>query len=256
MFSQETSSGPFVHEGGMRAMPMTKALVLQNEEAAPPGLLAAWADSRQIGLDVVQAYRETPLPDPASYSFAVTLGSYASLTGAGPAWVRRELEWLRRADRSGLAVLGICFGAQAVAVAHGGRVSRLAAPEIAWIELDSADERAVPKGPWLAVHEDTITLPPLAYELARTAGGLQAFSVGRHLAVQFHPEVTPAILSSWLGVDPGRLTRAGVQRAPLERQTRELAAEAAVSAYRLFDSFALSAGVSLDELESANIGLV
>jgi GMP synthase-like glutamine amidotransferase len=231
---------------------VTSVLVLQNEEAAPPGLLATWAGDREVGLDVVHANRDVPLPDPAAYSFAVTLGSYASLVETGPAWVQRELDWLHQADHAGLAVLGICFGAQALAVALGGRVARLAAPQIAWIELDSADERAVPRGPWMAVHEDTITLPPLAYELARTAGGVQAFSSGPHLAVQFHPEVTPAILSSWLAADPARLVRAGVDRAALEHQTRQLAAAAEVSARRLFDSFAMSAGLRFDRFESAD----
>jgi hypothetical protein len=39
-------------------------LVLQNEEVAPPGLLAKWAEDRGIELDVVHAYREGGCPSP------------------------------------------------------------------------------------------------------------------------------------------------------------------------------------------------
>ena len=35
-----------------------------------------------------------------------------------------ELDWLRQADRAGTAVLGVGFGAQALAVALGGGVTR------------------------------------------------------------------------------------------------------------------------------------
>jgi GMP synthase-like glutamine amidotransferase len=217
-------------------------VVLQNQDSAPPGLLAAWADGREIALDVVRVDRPVELPDPARYAFAVALGSNTSLAGPRPGWVVRQLDWLRDADRAGLPVLGICFGAQALAVAHGGRVTRLAVPEMGWIELETAAPAIVPGGPWLTFHDDTIGLPAAAVELARTAVGPQAFTVGRHLGLQFHPEVTPAILDAWLGDEP-RLTRAGVTREGLAGEAREQASAAAAAAHRLFDGFAARAGV-------------
>ena len=64
----------------------------------------------------------------------------------------------------------------------------------------------------MAWHEDHFTLPPLAYELASNAFGVQAFCHCRHLAVQFHPEVTPAIVRDWTVNDHGDLERAGHHR--------------------------------------------
>jgi GMP synthase-like glutamine amidotransferase len=86
-------------------------------------------------------------------------------------------------------------------------------------------------------------LPPLAYELASNAFGVQAFCHCRHLAVQFHPEVTPAILAEWTVNDHGDLGRAGVTLEALEAATRRHAAEAASAAETLFDGFAARAGL-------------
>ena len=67
-----------------------------------------------------------------------------------------------------------------------------------------SDADRLPEGPWMAWHEDGFTLPPLAYELARNAFGVQAFCHCRHLAVQFHPEVTAAIVADWARGRPRR----------------------------------------------------
>jgi GMP synthase-like glutamine amidotransferase len=220
---------------------MPRGVVLQTQETAPPALLGTWADERQIRLDVVRVDREPRLPDPAAYAFAVALGSDASLAEpAGSGWLGYEIDWLRDAERAGIPVLGIGFGAQALAVAHAGRVTRLAVPEIGWIELETADEETIPSGPWLAWREDTITLPPFAYELARNEHGVQAFSIGRHLGVQFHPEATPELAAAWAH-DPHR--RLGADAATVEADRHEHATAAADAAHRLFDRFAGRAGL-------------
>jgi GMP synthase-like glutamine amidotransferase len=222
---------------------MPRAVVLQTQVDAPPGLLADWAQRRGIVLDVVRVDRDEPLPDPRDRDFAVALGSGATAAGGGPPWVEREIEWLRTADAAGLPVLGICFGAQVLAAALGGSVHRLERPELGWVTVETADAEHLPAGPWLAWHEDGFTLPPLAYELAANAFGVQAFCLCRHLAVQFHPEVTPAIVRDWIADDHGHLDRAGTTRAALDAATAEHAAAAAGAAERLFDGFAARAGL-------------
>jgi GMP synthase-like glutamine amidotransferase len=152
---------------------MASALILQTQDNCPPGLLANWSASRGVALDVLRVDRWPELPDPSGYSFAVLLGSDESATGSPQPWVERELEWIRQADASGLPLLGICFGAQALAVALGGSISRLATPELAWIDLETSDDGQIPAGTWLALHDDRITLPPSAYELARNDFGPQ-----------------------------------------------------------------------------------
>ena len=46
-------------------------------------------------------------------------------------------------------------------------------------------------------HYDAFTLPPGAVPLARSDVGLQAFTAGPNLGVQFHPEITPDVFASW-----------------------------------------------------------
>ena len=74
----------------------------------------------------------------------------------------------------------------------------MAGKEIGWFTVDSADEDAVPAGPWLEFHDDRCLLPAGATVLARNDAAVQAFRIGRHLAVQFHPEVDGPQLKRWL----------------------------------------------------------
>jgi GMP synthase-like glutamine amidotransferase len=222
---------------------MAHGIVLQTQADAPSGLLGEWAARRGIGLETVRVDEAGAYPDPRDPDFVVALGSGASAAGGGPDWVQEEIEWLREADAVALPVLGICFGAQALSAALGGCVHRLAKPELGWVTVDSVDADRVPPGPWMAWHEDHFTLPPLAYELASNAYGVQAFCHCRHLAVQFHPEVTPAIVSDWTVDDHGDLARAGTTVEALDSATRRHAAAAAAAAERLFDGFAARAGL-------------
>ncbi len=212
--------------------------MLQTQADAPAGLLGPWAESRGLQLQVART-DERDLPEPRDYAFAVALGSGATARGDGPSWVAEEIEWLRAADAAGLPILGICFGAQALASALGGSVHRLPKPEVGWVTVETSDPDRLPAGPWMAWHEDGFTLPPLAYELASNAFGVQAFCHCRHLAVQFHPEVTPAIVADWAENDHGDLERAGTRREDLE-----MPADVSAAAGVLFDAFAARAGVA------------
>jgi hypothetical protein len=95
-------------------------------------------------------------------------------------------------------VFGICFGAQLICAALGGRVEAMGTKEIGWFAVSSDDEAAVPAGPWLEFHGDRCLPPAGATVLARNDLAVQAFRVGRHFAVQFHPEVDGPQLKRWL----------------------------------------------------------
>ena len=217
-------------------------LIIQTQQDAPAGLLTGWAEKRGFALEQFQADGDAPWPEPRDYAFIVALGSSASAAGGGPEWVQREIEWLREADHAGTPILGICFGAQALASALGGCVHKLTTPEVGWVSVTSNDTDRIPEGPWMAWHEDGFTLPPLAYEIARNAFGVQAFCHCRHLAVQFHPEVTPAIVEGWSKSDHEDMRRAGVTRQDLDPEP--YAARAAQAAEVLFDGFAARAGLA------------
>src|SRR6202008_4664564 len=115
-----------------------------------------------------------PLPAPGGADHLVVLGGASSVNDPDP-WIAAELAWLRVADQAGVPVLGICFGAQALCAASGGRVERMPDKEVGWFTVTSADEDAVPAGPWLEFHEDRCLLPAGATVLARNDAAVQAF---------------------------------------------------------------------------------
>ncbi|MBO0816627.1 MAG: aminotransferase, partial [Actinobacteria bacterium] len=104
-------------------------------------------------------------------------------------------------------------------VEHAGR------QEIGWVTIDSGDHELIPPGPWLEFHHDRCHPPPGASVLARNELGVQAFRLGRHLAVQFHPEVDGDQFRLWLdaggraeiaanGQDPDRMLAQTVAEEP------------------------------------------
>ena len=69
--------------------------------------------------------------------------------------------------------------------------------EIGWFELTTEDEELAPSGPWFEYHIDKFTPPNDAQVIATSPAGPQAYRLGRMLALQFHPEVTPEIVRRW-----------------------------------------------------------
>ncbi len=139
------------------------------------------------------------LPPVEDFAAAVVLGARWSVYDDATVgrWIGEEIDWLHRADSTGVAVLGICFGAQVLTVAFGGAVERAPAPEIGWTTVEPVGPLVVGPGPWFQFHYDRCALGPGAVLHARTGIAPQAFSIGRNLGLQFHPEVGADLLREW-----------------------------------------------------------
>ena len=214
-----------------------RALVLVHDEV--PGRGAAEVGSlmpalTEVGFDVLVATflpGGPPIPDPSGVAVLVVLGSAAAADDDSLPWLAPELAYVTRAIELGTPVLGICFGAQLLARVLGGTVGRAPRSERGFMRLTSADPDVLADGEWLQFHDDAFTLPPGAQLLAANEIGVQAFRHGRHLGVQFHPEITPAAFAAW--VDAWRATGelAGVAAAvDLSAFAAEVAARADTSA--------------------------
>jgi GMP synthase-like glutamine amidotransferase len=173
-------------------------LVLEHQDDDPAGLIGDWLDARGIVWRVVRP--GDPELDPARAAAIISLGSSHSAYAAEPAWIPRHRELVRGALAADIPVLGVCFGAQALALAGGGEVARAARPEVGWVLSES--EQPELSGCWLSWHFDAITAPAAAVPLARSPHALQAFRLGRSLGVQFHPELTPEMWGWWAGTEP------------------------------------------------------
>jgi GMP synthase-like glutamine amidotransferase len=211
-------------------------LIREHVDGAPPGLLAEWLGERGLRYEISRSWLLEPLPDPRGYLFVVSLGHDAAAYETHLPGVAAEIELLRAAVARDVPVLGLCFGAQALAAALGAKVERAPTAELGWREITTDDPALVPAGPWLEWHYDRFETPRGARELARTPDAPQAFKLGPHLGVQFHPEATIEIVADWARSD-GRPAEAPAA-------TPEQRAAAREAAFRLFDAFLAQADQS------------
>jgi GMP synthase (glutamine-hydrolysing) len=181
--------------------------------------------------------------DPAKPAMLVVLGGPMGVyeTAAYP-YLLEEMRIIKERIGKGLPTLGICLGAQLIAAALDARVYPGKVKEIGWAPvtitpegLDSplaalgigAVEGAAPSV--LHWHGDTFDLPAGATRLASTtAYANQAFSIDRHvLALQFHLEVQPSAIGTWVDGNAAELRAAGIEPAPLLQADNAITQQAA-----------------------------
>lgn len=216
---------------------MKPVLIRQHEKTTPSGLLADWLSERGIPFEVSLSW-DGAAPDPREYSFVASLGSPHGPNDTQEPSVAEELKLIEHSVENDVPVLGLCYGGEVLSVVLGGRVEQAPTPELGWREIETDDPDRIPAGPWLEWHYERFTTPPGAVEVARTADAVQAFRIGPHLGVQFHPESTVEIVSNWANVDTERLTALGIEDgSALLDVSHERQDLAKTQAFRLFDAF-------------------
>ncbi len=147
--------------------------------------------------------------DPAEVSGLVILGGAMNVdeTDRHP-YLSTEIDWIQLALAADVPLLGICLGAQLLAAALGARVWHSPIKEIGWYDIETIPPAASDPllrhlGPRASVfqwHGDTFDLPTGAVRLASSAVcENQAYRYGDTAwAIQFHLEVTDAIIHAWM----------------------------------------------------------
>lgn len=224
------------------------ALLVAHHHTSSPGGVGRYLTDHGYALTTVRLGDERPvqLPSPDDFDVVVVLGSAHSVTeldapdAPSRRWMVPEVAWIADAVRRGTRVLGICFGAQAMSRGLGGTVERMPATQVGWFDLDAADGvDDVFGGPWLEYHDDRFTVPAGARELASDRFCPQAFTIGRSLAVQFHPEADLAIVQRWVDrfpTDEAGLA-VGVDRRALVSRTVDAQDDSARRCRRVMDLF-------------------
>lgn len=190
-----------------------RVLVIQNEEADPIGHVGTWVSEFGIELDVRKPYAGDVVPDQLPdniHGLIVLGGAMGANDDSDYAWLSTTRRLLHDAAKHDLPTVGICLGAQVLATAIGGTVTRADIIEIGPVEFQVDQHAAtddalfsryagddVVAAQW---HQDWVaTLPNDAVVLAGSQDcPVQAFRVGDSVyGVQFHPEIDAAIFKEW-----------------------------------------------------------
>jgi GMP synthase-like glutamine amidotransferase len=217
--------------------PGLRVLVVQNEGASPPGLISQWLEEEAADVSVLRIDVEERDVDPREYDLLVPLGSEFPAYDESRPFVERERRLLERAVDADVPVLGVCFGGQLLARVLGGRAFRAPESEIGWIPLRTHDPELVSEGPWFQWHFDAFSTPPGATLIAESDAGPQAYVRGRHLGVQFHPEVTPEIMDGWVRTYRHELDDEGVDPDALLEETERRAEDSRAATQRLLQRY-------------------
>ncbi|HLZ89445.1 MAG TPA: type 1 glutamine amidotransferase, partial [Puia sp.] len=186
--------------------------VLQHVLFEGPGSIADWCVAGGHALSVTPLYSAGGvLPDVEVVDLLVIMGGPMSVyDDEVHPWLATEKEFIRAFLETEKPVLGICLGAQLLAVCCGARVGRAIHTEIGWFPVSPTPAAAA--FPWLDSllasrpvlfhwHGDRFEIPAGAENLVSTeANDNQAFVLlgGRVVGLQFHPEMTPVLLEQML----------------------------------------------------------
>ena len=138
----------------------------------------------------------------------------------GDDFIKQETDWLAVPLREGAPFLGICLGAQMLCRHLGGTVSGHSdgLVEIGWYRLRTTKAgRDLMGEDWPDLiyqwHSEGMTTPDGARCLASSeAFGCQAFAYGpAALAIQFHVELTQAMVHRWTTLGAPRLALPNAQ---------------------------------------------
>jgi GMP synthase-like glutamine amidotransferase len=228
-------------------------IVLQHESLAPPALLGRFLSDAGLRLDVrrLDAADEVPAGLSGAEALIVLGGDMNVGQESEYPFLLAERDLLRQAIRSGVPTLGICLGAQQLATAAGGGVVRRAALGLGWHALvvhrhDALIEGIDPRTLVFQWRDYACRLPEGAQLIASGDGDPQIFRLGSAAwGVQFHPEVTLEVLTSWIEADAQTVSgsSANVGDGLLAESRRRLPASTALCR-RLVTNFLAAGGLT------------
>lgn len=207
---------------------MHPILILQQLSEDGPAYLADWLQREGLAFELVNDEAgQRPPADLDAHAGLIVLGGEMSANDPLP-MLRHAEVLIRDAMARGKPVLGHCLGGQLMARALGAAVGASPAPEVGWQTVTVADTAhardwfgAAGQTTVFQWHYDSFALPSGSTGLASSAAcPHQAFALGPHLAMQFHPELDAAKLKAWLE-DPGSRHAAALQAFPASVQTAE-----------------------------------
>lgn len=179
-------------------------LMILHQECSTPGRVGNALRARGHRLDIRRPRFGDPLPETLDqHAGAVVFGGPMSANDSDD-YIRREIAWIEIPLREQRPFLGICLGAQMLAMQLGARVAphAEALTQIGYypIRPTTAGRALCPDWPAQVYHwhREGFELPAGAELLAEGEDfPVQAFRAGNAFGVQFHPDVTYAMMHRW-----------------------------------------------------------
>ena len=213
-------------------------LTVLHQETSTPGRVGQILSARGHALDIRRPPLGHELPrDLSPYGGLVVFGGPMSANDDEP-FVAAEMALMERALNADLPTLGICLGAQLLVRALGGTVAARedGMAEVGWYALRPTEAGREWPVHWPSMvyqwHTEGFDLPTGATLLAEgDAYPNQAFSIGSALAVQFHSELTLAMMCRWTVKGAHRFHLPGVQASRSEHLNGRLLHDAPLRAW-------------------------
>ena len=215
-----------------------------------PGYFAEFLAAHNIPSQIINSCTDNLSSLRASdYSGLVFMGGPMSVNDDLP-WIPPILALIRDAFAQDVPLLGHCLGGQLISKALGGVVSANPIKEIGWGEVQVSDNEVARS--WFGDiqnfqafhwHGETFTLPQGATHLLSSAYCTnQAYAIGKHLALQCHPEMTAAMIADWCkeGASEIAASSIAVQSAEsMKHEMKTLLPQLSSVANRLYSKWAL-----------------
>jgi GMP synthase-like glutamine amidotransferase len=172
------------------------------------GYFVEFLNAHAIPWQLIRIDEGDSVPQSAQdYSGLVFMGGPMSANDDLP-WILFVLPLIRDAFVHDIPLLGHCLGAQLMSKALGGVVSKNDVKEIGWGKVNVTenettrawfgDIRSFDAFHW---HGETFSLPQGAVHLLSSPHcANQAFTIGKHLALQCHVEMTGQMIREWCEV--------------------------------------------------------
>jgi GMP synthase (glutamine-hydrolysing) len=182
---------------------MKPVLVLQHRHDDGPAFLTTWLRTKAMPFVLINSEAGESFPSSMSaYSALAVLGGSMSANDSLPP-LRQAERLILESMMHQLPVIGHCLGGQLMARALGAQVQR-GQGEVGWHPIHLTPAGAAwfdDMGPCTVFqwHQETFDIPSGAELLAGSeACANQAFSLGPHLAIQFHVEMDETKLLDWV----------------------------------------------------------